>query len=42
MDGYSTWSGENGTIVLLHESDRTLWVLAPDYETAESLLTELQ
>lgn len=42
MDGYPTWSGENGTIVLLHESDRTLWVLAPDYETAESLLTELQ
>jgi hypothetical protein len=42
IDGYSTWSGVNGTVVLMHEGDRTLWIMAPEFETAESLLTELQ
>lgn len=40
--GYSTWVGDNGTVVFLQEGARTLWVLAPDAETAESILTELQ
>jgi hypothetical protein len=42
INGYSTWSGDNITVVLMHEDDRTLWTMAPGYETAESILTELQ
>ncbi len=42
MDGYPTWSGENGTVVLVHEGDHTLWVMAPEFETAEALLAELR
>jgi hypothetical protein len=42
IDGYPTWSGVNGTVVLMHEGDRTLWIMAPEYETAESLLIKLQ
>ncbi len=42
IDDLPTWSGENGTIVLMHDDDRTLWIMAPSYETVESLLAELQ
>jgi len=42
IEGYPAWLGANGAVVFLQEGDRTLWVLAPDAEIAESILTALQ
>lgn len=42
VQGYSTWSGANGTVILMQEGDRTLWVMAPEAEMVESILTALQ
>jgi len=42
VEGYPTWTSANGTVVFLHEGDRTLWVIAPDIEMLESILTVLQ
>jgi hypothetical protein len=41
INGYHTWSGDQGIVVLLQEGGRTLWVIAPDREIMESLLTAL-
>ncbi len=37
-----TWQGGEGTVILLHEDERTLWVIAPTDELAEIILLELQ
>ncbi len=42
IEGYPTWSGDDGTVVLLHESARTLWIMAPEDDMVESILAELR
>lgn len=41
VNGYHTWSGDQGVVVLMQDGDRTLWVVAPDSEIMESILTAL-
>jgi hypothetical protein len=40
--GQPTWEGSDGTVVLLQDGDRTLWVIAPTNNLAEILISELQ
>ncbi len=42
INGYHTWSGEQGVSVLLQVGDRTLWVMAPDRELVETILSEIE
>lgn len=42
ITGKPTWRGREGTVVLLQEGDRTLWIIAPTDALAEMLLFELQ
>lgn len=45
INGYDTWTGDwdsdQGVTVFIQDGDRTLWVMAPDRETMESILSEL-
>ncbi len=42
INGYHTWSGEQGLSVLMQVGDRTLWVMAPDRELVETILSEIE
>lgn len=37
-----TWKGVDGTIAIIHEGDRVLWVIAPNGEFLETLVNELK
>jgi hypothetical protein len=40
--GNPTWQGQDGTVVLLQDGDRALWIVAPSETLAERILLELQ
>ncbi len=36
------WQGQDGKIAFWHQGDRTLWVMAPDNDLLDIILSELQ
>ncbi len=40
--GLPTWTGIDGTVVFMQDGAQTLWLIAPDAATAQSILTQLQ
>ena len=41
VSGLPTWVGPEGTIVLMQDGSRTVWLIAPDSTTINAILTEL-
>jgi len=42
ISGQATWKGPEGTVVLMQDGDRTLWMIAPTDSLAETIFTALQ
>lgn len=42
LSGLFSWRGREGSVVLVQEGDRTLWIIAPTDELADLILSELQ
>ena len=42
ISGQPTWTGPDGTVILMQDGDRTLWIIAPTDDLAETLLLKLR
>jgi hypothetical protein len=42
LSGHATWIGENGVVDFFQAGDRTVWVIAPDVQTAMAVMAELE
>lgn len=42
LSGHTTWIGEDGVVDFFQAGDRTMWVIAPDVQTAIAVMTELE
>ena len=42
LSGHTTWIGDEGVVDFFQTGDRTVWVIAPDVQTAKSVIVELE